>query len=128
MNKLTEARNVLKNLYSIEISYNPASSLIITSFPGWTMLVYSYPGMFGGDSPMVNIVRDSDLLKLYGYAERYFNGDYIFDTFDGFDGELFYVSGKNDICIAFYDFWMALVSRDGSGVCRVTDFEAYMKK
>jgi len=75
MNKLTEARNVLKNLYFMADNYDPETALIITSFPGWTMLVT--PNIFGEEFPMVDIIRDSDLLKLYGYSERFFDGDEV---------------------------------------------------
>jgi len=49
-------------------------------------------------------------------------------SFDDFDGSLTSINGMDDIGIAFYDLWSALVSQDDHSVCRVTDFEAYMKK
>lgn len=117
MNKdLTKARELLKNIHARdEHSFFPE---IVTAHPDYTVMVSAND--FYESFPLIEIIRNKDLLKLYDYAVRCFNGDPAFDDFDGT------LMGIDDnLENIFVDLFNALAEFDNNHVCKVMDFEFY---
>lgn len=113
---LTKARNLLKNIHVMdENSFDPE---IVTAPPDYTVMVSGND--FGESYPLVEIISNTDLMKLYGYAVRCLDGD---PAFDDFDGDL--IGIDYNIENVFVDLFNALVEIDSQNRCHVMDFEFY---
>ncbi|CCK82411.1 hypothetical protein [Desulfobacula toluolica] len=127
MNKdLNAARELLKNIhpendFGIDQDNN-FDPVIVTEHPDYTVMVSAND--FGDAEPLVEIIRNEDLLKLYGYTVRCSEGD---PAFDDFDGNLLRL-GNNDIESTFVDLFNVLVTIGRNNVCRVMDYETYLRK
>ena len=114
---LTKARALLKNIHAQDAnSFLPE---IVTAHPDYTVMVSAND--FGESYPLVEIITNADLLKLYGYAVRCFEGD---PAFDDFDGPLMGIDG-DDMKNIFVDLFNALVEIDSQNRCHIMDFEFY---
>jgi len=114
---LTKARALLKNIHARdEHSFSPE---IVTAPPDYTVMVSTND--FYESFPLVEIISNEELLKLYDYAVRCFNGD---PAFDDFDGTLIGI-GDDDLESIFVDLFNALTDIDSNNVCRVMDYEFY---
>ena len=120
MEKLDSARSLLKHTQPPgEIT--PA---ILSIVPGYTVFIAENCFELAG-TPIVRIFRDEDLLTIYGYAVRCFDGDPIFDDFEG---ALMGINGGDEMKDVFVDIFYALAMFDEQGLCRIISFEEYRAK
>lgn len=121
--KIKQAREALKAVHNYSLGWAIVKPVVVP-FKDHTLLISEND--FDSDSaPTVEVISNKDLLKLYGYAARCFNGD---EDFDDFNGQLMNINGMDDVGIAFTDLFFALVRIDENKVCHVMDFEKYMNK
>lgn len=121
MEKLEKAQEIFKSIHATQDAI-PAT--IDTSIPGWTILISPNDFEDGSEKyPLVEIITNDNLLKLYDYAERMSEGDELFDNFE----ESFTSIYDDDISGPFVDLFYALVTDDAQKICQVMDFEEYIK-
>jgi len=121
MEKLKNARELLKtvNIFGDMTNINP---VIISNFNNYTVMI-SESTLGDNEPPVIEIIRNKDLLRLYGYACKCFNGD---EAFDEFEGQLAGIDGMDEIEIAFTDLFFALSTIDTGNICHILDFDKYM--
>ncbi len=115
---LSTARELLKNIHTND----DFDQVLITEHPEFTVMVS--PNDFGEAEPLVEIISNKDLLKIYDYAIRCFEGDPVFDDFDGPLMNL----GLDDLINIFVDLFNGLVKINRNTICRIMDYEAFMKR
>lgn len=111
--ELEQARKLLPFIHSKNIG------TVITNIPDWTILVS--PNDFGMKYPLVEIISNSELIKLYRYAEMLSKGGFpdfhrsitIFDDI------------TDELTIAFVELFYALCETDMTKVITIRSIDNY---
>lgn len=115
---LNKARVLLRNIHKMD--ENIFEPEIVTAHPDFTVLItcndFDEP-----QRPFTEIIPNEDLLRLYDYTERIWNGDPVFDDFEG---TLINI-GEFDHENIFADLFYALGKTDRNRVTRILDYEVY---
>ena len=117
---LTKARALLKNIHVMDENIIEPT---IVDHPKYTILITS-DDLEGLRRPFAEVISNADLLILYDYTIRCWDGDPAFDDFEGHFMDSDDFTTEN----IFADLYYALVETDIKHVSHVMNYEDYAVK